>query len=126
MGASIFDTIKIVFALAFVLALMMVTLRLLGKYQNKLSGNKNIKVLERTTLSQNTTLNIVKVGEKLYLMSSSSKGISILKELDNDEINQKAYETINIVEGGFDSIFKSGKKYIRGFKGEADDKKKGN
>lgn len=126
MVASIFDTIKIIFALVFVLALMMVTLRLLGKYQNKLSGNKNIKVLERASLSQNAALNIVKVGEKLYLMSSGSNGISILKELEDDEINQKAYEAINIVDGRFDSIFKNGKKYIRGFKGKVDDEKKSN
>ena len=126
MYSLIFDTIKVIFILIFVLALMMITLKTLSKYQNKLSGSKNINVLERASLSQNTTLNIVKVGSKLYLMSSSANGVSILKEIEEADINTSIYNKEKL-EGSnfpFDNISKD--EITKWFKGKNNNEKKGN
>lgn len=116
-----FDTIRTICVLIFVLVIMIFTLKGLSKYQNKLSGNKNIKILERASLSQNTTLNIVKVGEKMYLMSSGPNGISILKELSKDDINEDMYKTMSVEDIKSSSIFKTGKTYVKKFKGKVKD-----
>ncbi|KMT21710.1 flagellar biosynthetic protein FliO [Clostridium cylindrosporum] len=119
----VFDTIKTLFVFVFVLVLMLITLRGLAKYQNKLSGNKNIKILERASLSQNTTLNIVKVGERLYLMSSSTKGVVILKELSLDEIDENVYKVVNMEDIKIPFVFKKREEYLKGFKGKVKDEK---
>lgn len=121
MDSFAFDTIKTICVLIFVIVIMIFTLKGLSKYQNKLSGNKNIKILERASLSQNTTLNIVKVGEKLYLMSSGPNGINILHELSKEDIDEDAYKTLSIEDIKYSSIFKNGKAYVKKFKGKVKD-----
>lgn len=126
MYSLIFETLKVIFILIFVLALMMITLKTLSKYQNKLSGSKNINILERASLSQNTTLNIVKIGNKLYLMSSSANGISILKEIQEEDINTNIYnkEKLEGSNFSFDNLSKD--EIIKWFKGKNNNEKKDN
>ncbi|MEG2337642.1 MAG: flagellar biosynthetic protein FliO [Clostridium sp.] len=123
-GSFIIDTIKTICVLVFVIVLMLLTLRGLSKYQNKLSGSKNIRVLERTSLSQNTTLNIVKIGEKLYLVSAASNDVKILKELSEDEIDTNAYKAISMDNVKIDSLVKNTEDYLRRFKGKGKNEKK--
>ncbi len=126
MYSLIFETLKVIFILIFVLALMVITLKTLSKYQNKLSGSKNINILERASLSQNTTLNIVKIGNKLYLMSSSANGISILKEIQEEDINTNIYnkEKLEGSNFSFDNLSKD--EIIKWFKGKNNNEKKDN
>ncbi|MEG0370830.1 MAG: flagellar biosynthetic protein FliO [Clostridium sp.] len=120
----VIETIKMICIFAFVIVLMILTLRGLSKYQNKIVGNKNIKVLERTGLSQNTTLNIVRVGEKFYLISATSSDIKILKELETGEINEALYNTMRVDDIGFNRVFKNAEEYVKRFKGKGKDEKK--
>lgn len=77
--------LKILVFFPLVLALILI----LGKLGNKFnltSNNKYMKILERLPLSKDTSLLIVKVGDKGYLMSSSSGKSEILKELSASEL----------------------------------------
>lgn len=49
---------------------------------------KNIRTIERLHLSKDNSLTIMEICGKFYLISSSSKDIKILKELDEEEINK--------------------------------------
>jgi len=83
--------LKILVFFPLVLALILI----LGKLGNKFnltSNNKYMKILERLPLSKDTSLLIVKVGDKGYLMSSSCGKSEILKELSASEL-----ENINVI-----------------------------
>ncbi|MPN54572.1 hypothetical protein SDC9_202243 [bioreactor metagenome] len=47
-----------------------------------------MKILERLPLSKDNSLLIVKIGDKAYLMSSSSGKTEILRELEISEIEK--------------------------------------
>jgi flagellar protein FliO/FliZ len=55
---------------------------------SNISNNKLIKVVERVQLSQNSFLAVVIIDSKPYVVSSSDKGINILKELDEKTIEK--------------------------------------
>lgn len=78
--------LKIMIFFPFIIALILIFGKLGTKF-NLGTGNKYMKVLERLPLSKDNSLAIVKVGDKGYLMSSSTGKIEILKELDSVEIN---------------------------------------
>lgn len=89
---------KILVFFPLVLALILI----LGKLGNKFnltSNNKYMKILERLPLSKDTSLLIVKVGDKGYLMSSSSGKSEILKELSASELeNIKEITNSNMMQ----------------------------
>lgn len=72
--------------LPLVIALIYISLKYGGKYMNKMGGNKLIKVVERTQLSQHSFLAVVKINNKPYVVSSSDKEVKILMELDESTL----------------------------------------
>jgi len=77
--------LKILIFFPLVLALILIVGKLGNKF-NLTTNNKYMKILERLPLSKDTSLLIVKVGDKGYLMSSSSGKSEILKELSAEEL----------------------------------------
>lgn len=77
--------LKILIFFPLVLALILIVGKLGNKF-NLTTNNKYMKILERLPLSKDTSLLIVKVGDKGYLMSSSSGKSEILKELSGSEL----------------------------------------
>ncbi len=49
---------------------------------------KNMRAIERVHLSKDNLLTIMEICGKFYLISSSTKDIKILKELDEEEVNK--------------------------------------
>lgn len=78
--------LKLIFALAVVLGLMYLTFKLSGDKLSKINNNKYIKVLERSQISRETSIAVVKVGDKGYILSISNNKIEKLDELSNEEI----------------------------------------
>lgn len=79
--------LKILVFFPFIIALILI----LGKVGSKFNlgtNNKYMKVLERLPLSKDNSLVIVKIGEKAYLMSSSSGKTEILRELETSELEK--------------------------------------
>ncbi len=75
--------IQTAFVLAAVVFLANITLRMAGK---KLKGKAgSIEVLERVQVSQGSSIAIVRIAGRLYAMSLTDKGSSILRELDEEE-----------------------------------------
>lgn len=78
--------LEIIGALVILLPLVYVSLKLGGgKLQNIQSG-RFTKVIERTALSKEASIDIVKLGEKVYVMSCTKEDIKIIKELSQEEI----------------------------------------
>lgn len=57
-----------------------------GKLQNIQSG-KFIKILEKAVISKENSLLVVKIGEKGFVVSSTSSKIEILLELSDEELD---------------------------------------
>lgn len=79
---SILQTIVVLFI---VIALANLSLKYVNKYMKK--QNRIIKIIERLSVNNNSTLCIVEICGKYYLMSFTGTDNKILRELDNDEVS---------------------------------------
>ncbi|MCF0148165.1 MAG: FliO/MopB family protein [Clostridium sp.] len=82
----VFLFLKLIFALAVVLGLMYLTFKLSGDKLSKINSNKHIKVLERSQISREASIAVVKVGDKGYILSISNNKIEKLDELSKEDI----------------------------------------
>ena len=78
--------LKILVFLPFILSILYLSLKYGGSKLQKLQDGKYMKILDRIALSKDNSIAVVKIGEKAYAISSSSKEIRILFELPQDEI----------------------------------------
>jgi len=77
---------KIIIFLPFILFILYLSLRYGGNKLQKLQNGRYMKILDRVALSKENSIVVVKIGEKAYAVSSSSKEISVLFELPKEEI----------------------------------------
>jgi flagellar protein FliO/FliZ len=76
--------LQTIIALIIVILLANISLKLLNRQM--LKQNKIIKVIERTSVLNNSAIAIVEVCGEYYLMSFTDKDNKILKVLDADEV----------------------------------------
>lgn len=115
-----FMSIKVIGVLIFVIILMLLTLRLSENKLNKINDKKNIKILDKTQLSKDNSIYILKILNKGYVVSVSSSKTDILSELSEDEIeeieNNKKEELQKITDSYnklfYDKLFKESKNII--------------
>ncbi len=82
----------------FVLFLAYMAARIVGSYQSNVVNKKsNIRVLEVCRLSNNKMIEIVKIGEKYLAIAVGKDEVTLLTELDADEIvmHETSLEPIN-------------------------------
>ncbi|MGM7720382.1 flagellar biosynthetic protein FliO [Metabacillus sp. Hm71] len=90
-SVSAFDFIKMLMALAFVLLLIYFLLKFVTKRNNFFQQGQIIVNLGGTSLGQNKSIQMIKVGKRL-LVVGVGESISLLKEIDDEE------ERIELVE----------------------------
>ena len=82
----IFSLIQTFLALAFVLGLAYVVLRIGKKVTN---GNTTyVRIIEKTMLTNQSFLAVIKVGGDYHLASVTSGEVKILKDLNKEEIEE--------------------------------------
>ncbi|MDY0235492.1 MAG: flagellar biosynthetic protein FliO [Gudongella sp.] len=80
---TMFQTIVV---LIIVIILANISLKLINRnFQMK---GKVVKIIEKTPISNNSSLAVVKIINSYYLMSFSEKENSILKELGKEEVDE--------------------------------------
>ena len=77
---------KIIVFLPFILLILYLSLKYGGNKLQKLQDGRYMKILDRIALSKENSIVVVKIGEKAYAVSSSSKEIRILFEVPQEEI----------------------------------------
>ncbi|HEY8890007.1 MAG TPA: flagellar biosynthetic protein FliO [Clostridium sp.] len=77
---------KIIIFLPFILLILYLSLKYGGSKLRKLQDGRYMKILDRVALSKENSIVVVKIGDKAYAVSSSTKDIRILFELPKDEI----------------------------------------
>lgn len=98
---GILSIIQTLVVLSLVIVLAHISLRLLNGYMIK--QNKIIKIWEKTAVNTNSSLGIVEITGKYYLMSFAQGENKILKELDGQEIEEmlrEKEESMDIRENG--------------------------
>lgn len=78
--------IKIIIFLPFVLLIIYASIKYGGTKLQSFQRGKYIRILERVSLSKESSLLVIKIGEKGYLMSSNNHRTEILQELSHEEL----------------------------------------
>lgn len=95
---SIAQLICVILLFFFVLFLAYMAARIAGSYQSNVMNKKsNIRVIEVYRLSNNKLIEIVKIGEKYLAIAVGKDEVTLLTELDADEIvmQEASMEPIN-------------------------------
>jgi len=111
---------KIIFYLVFVLGSIYLLAYFLRKKLQVQNDNKYIEVLEKMYLSQKSYLALIKVNEKVILLSIADNRISKIESWDNEEFNEK-----EVTEKDFKNRFQDllNKKGISGYRRDKNEEK---
>lgn len=81
-----FTVLQAFIVLIVVIALAHISLRLLNRYMVK--QNKIIKIWEKISVNNNSSIGVIEVTGKYYLMSFTPNENKILKELEKEEVEE--------------------------------------
>ncbi|WP_294155099.1 flagellar biosynthetic protein FliO [uncultured Clostridium sp.] len=79
---------KLIIALGITLGIMFFSYKVLGTKVESINNNKYIKVIERTQISKDNAILVVKAGKKGYVLMSSGNNVEKLSELSEEEIDE--------------------------------------
>lgn len=96
-GQYIFILIKIIIFLPIILFLIYIFTKYGGSSLQKIQKGRYMSVLDRLPISKDNALLIVKIGDKVYLISSAQGKVEVIEELNYKEI-QKIEKTREIKE----------------------------
>ncbi|MBO1510401.1 flagellar biosynthetic protein FliO [Metabacillus bambusae] len=91
LSVSAFDFIKMFLALAFVLFLVYFLLKFVSKRNRMFQQGQSIVNLGGTSLGQSKSIQIVKVGNRLFVVGVG-ESISLLKEIDDEKERKQLIE----------------------------------
>jgi len=85
---NLFDSYQLMpfFGVLLVIFLAYVGTKFISAKYAKMSSGKNIKVLERIALGQDKSLVLISLNKKAYLLGVTGKDISIVCQLDENEL----------------------------------------
>ena len=95
-----FITVTLIFIL--VLALTYFTTRWIGSYQKKQMSYGAVKIIESYRLSSNKVLNIVKAGNKCFLIAVCKDTVTLLGEVNEETLE---LESTTDVSESFGTVF---------------------
>ncbi len=82
----VFMIVRLIFALIVVLGLMYLVFKISGNRLNRFNEGKYVKILERVQISKDTSIVVVKIGKKGYIMSSSNNNTEKIDEISEEDI----------------------------------------
>lgn len=87
MDFELFKTLaQLIFALGITFGLMFLCFKLMGTKIENINKNKYVKVIDRVQVTKENSILIVRIGNKGYVMTSTSGHMEKLSELSEDEI----------------------------------------
>ena len=94
---------KLLIALGITLGIMFLSYKVLGTKVENINNNKYIRVIERTQISKDSAILVVRAGKKGYVLMSSGNNVEKLSELSQEEIHEieenKKKSNQEIIEG---------------------------
>ena len=115
---SVIQLLTVTLIFVAVLAVTYFTTRFIGSYQKKHVSRGNIKIIEGTRISNSKVLEIVKAGDKCFLIAICKDTVTLIGEVNEDTLEK---EEVKNTGESFGSVF-SRFKVVH--KGEAEDEEK--
>ena len=84
-------TVRLIASLAVVVGLMLLLARVVGKRYGTRAGSP-VQVLHRQHLSRSASVAVITVGGRVLVVGSTDHQVSLLTELDPDELGEPALE----------------------------------
>ncbi len=84
-GSLIFDMLKMVFALLLVLGLIYLLIKFLGRRNRLFQHVKGLENLGGISVGQNKSIQIIRIGSKLYLIGVGDN-VEMLQEITDDQM----------------------------------------
>ncbi|MDR3594014.1 flagellar biosynthetic protein FliO [Clostridium sp.] len=111
---------QLILALAVTLGLMFLSFKVMGSKLNSINNNKYIRIIERVQVTKDNAILIAKIGEKGYVMTSTSGHMEKLSELSEEEIrsieDDKKKANEDIIKNYNQLMLKSKKIFLKGLK----------
>ncbi|MGE5628553.1 MAG: flagellar biosynthetic protein FliO [Solirubrobacterales bacterium] len=116
--------IKVLVALSVILLLIYISARLGGGKLQNIQNGRYIKILERVPISKENSMLAVKIGEKAYVVSSTTGRIEIVKQISPEELaamelSKNANANLNL---NLDLNLKNYKNILNKFKHKKEDR----
>ncbi|WP_368487892.1 flagellar biosynthetic protein FliO [Clostridium sp. BJN0013] len=78
---------KIIISLGFILCLIYISVKYGGGKLQSIQNGRYVKIFERTQISKENSLLVVKIGDRAYVISSTNSKVEIIYELNEKEIS---------------------------------------
>lgn len=95
-GGSVLQLIGLIVLCAIVVAASYVTTRYVGKKQLGNAKKSNFKVLEMYRVSQNKVIQLIQIGERYFVIAVCKDTMSLIAELQKEEIHHWPEEVRNV------------------------------
>lgn len=89
---GIIQLIVVLIMFLFVLAMAYLTARFAGRFQSNIQSRSNIRIIETARIGNNKYVQIVKVGSRYIAVGIGKDTITLLTQLDEDELNLEALD----------------------------------
>ncbi|MBE3569947.1 MAG: flagellar biosynthetic protein FliO [Bacillales bacterium] len=93
-GVNVWDYIKMLFALLFVIVLIYFLIKFINKKSQSFQDSKLIQHLGGSPLGGNRSIQLVKVGERIFILGVG-ENIELLKEINDQEEYKKLLQFYN-------------------------------
>ena len=112
---ELFDVVKLVVSLLIIICLMGIAFKYMGKGMKVTTGSKYVKVIERTQLSKDSYIVVLRVGNEGMVMLTSSGHTEKLKDLTKEEIEgieTKKQESLDEMGRIYEKILSTSKEKV--------------
>ena len=86
-GSSVFQFVQVSIIFGAVIIICILVTRFVGNYQKGVTMNSGIQVVQTARLTNNKYLQVVKIGDRYVVLGISKDNITMLLELDPEEID---------------------------------------
>jgi len=100
--------IKLILALIFVFGLMFLLAKLSNNQIDRMNNNRYIKVMEKTSISKENSIMLLKIGKKGYVVAASNKGLEKLEEVSQEDIEKIEVDKRNqkeVLKNEYEKLF---------------------
>ena len=100
--------IKLILALIFVFGLMFLLAKLSNSQIDRMNNNRYIKVMEKTSISKDNSIMLLKIGKKGYVVASSNKGLEKLEEVSQEDMEKIEVDKRNqkeVLKNEYEKLF---------------------
>ena len=112
---------KLILSLTTVLLLIFLVFKVLGNKVNDINNKKYMKIIDRLQITKDNSIVIVQIGKKGYIMSSSTKGMEKIEELEKEQlqvIEEMKKQSLNEMQSVYNKAFVK----LKGLKGDKHEK----